>query len=497
MKLSMWDVYYELGYDDMLPVIQSGAPTIRHARLLSSAHSNDETAYVGRASDYYDSDNDDALVAHRGDVILVRGATVADVFDALLDILDEYNMWERSLEEMAAHENGLQEMLDASDRLLAAPGFVYAPDGRAFALSSKYGPATHWHWAEIIANGGITSSRFRSLRDSIDLPEVWKDSYPRKRRSIIGAHAYMHCSLKPNGYMAGHFVLFAFEKPFRRGLERIADVLVKAMTRHMERFYWRYSPTSQLTDVFLRYFEGGELNESEAAVFLRALQWDSEDTFRVYVIRERSKKEPVLLSNLLSGISHKHPLAVSFMRDEELVVLENETRSTASDGMAARLPSLLGSDFCGGVSMKGAGIWRCRTLYRQAEREARRSIGTGCKISRADDNSYANLCEIIRDDELMYSYVHPELERLRRFDAANETQYYETLRAYVIANFHLSDAARYLGIHRNSLDYRLKRIREIIDFDSLDILASHYDEDKLMYLLMSFAVIDAQRRARE
>ena len=54
----------------------------------------------------------------------------------------------------------------------------------------------------------------------------------------------------------------------------------------------------------------------------------------------------------------------------------------------------------------------------------------------------------------------------------NGTQYYETLRAYVLSCFHPSDAARYLEIHRNSLTYRLDRIREEVDLSVVDKAAA-------------------------
>ena len=61
-----------------------------------------------------------------------------------------------------------------------------------------------------------------------------------------------------------------------------------------------------------------------------------------------------------------------------------------------------------------------------------------------------------------------------------------------MSGFHLSDAARLLNLHRNSLDYRLKRIREIIDFSDFDALVNKPDESKLVEVIVSFAAVDAQ-----
>ena len=308
----------------------------------------------------------------------------------------------------------------------------------------------------------------------------------------MGGHAYMHCSLKPNGYMAGHFVLFGFEKPFYRGLERIVDVLVKAMTAHMEHFYWLYNPTSQLTDAMARFFEDGTFDEGEIDLLLRALGWSFEDAYRVIVVRERTMQEPVLLSNLLNDVTRLLPFAISLMVGNELIIVENASRASENGNAADKLEPVLAGDFACGISVAGDGIRQCGTLLRQARHEAESCIATGSVLSHADRHRNKRVVELLRQNDLLASYAHPSLVQLKNYDLANETNLYESARAYVLSSFHLSDAARYLGIHRNSLDYRLKRMREIVDFSDFDALAAKPDSDALIYLMLSFAIIDAQ-----
>lgn len=491
MRLSIWDIYYALDYDNMLPLVQTASPTIRNARLVSSANLSDDAVYVVRAGDFLGTDADDTLIMHRGDQVFVRGASVEQVFDDVCDVIDLYYDWERAVKRLVGTDDALQSMLDVSAPILRAPAFVYAPDGSAFALSREYSSAIHWHWAEILANRGITSGRLRKLRDSINLPEVWKDSYPRTRRSAMGEHAYMHCSLKPHGRMAGHFVLFGFEKPFYRGLERMVDILVKAMTEHMESCYWLYNPTSHLADVVAHFLEGGDLDQGEVDLLMRALNWNVDDTYRVLVVRERTQREPVLLSNLLTDISRKLPSVIVTFIGDELVVVENASRAGRGEDAAMQIAPLLRGDFVCGASMARNGIASCRGLMAQARHEALQCIASGSIQSRAEDHCRERMFEVLRRDDLAPLYAHPSLLRLKEHDEERGSALYETLRAYVLASFHLSDAARALGLHRNSLDYRLKRIREIADISDIDALSALPDDAGLMYLVMSFVIIDA------
>ena len=492
MQLSMWDICASLDYEDVLPLIDEGSPSISFARLISSSHISAEAVYVCRAKDFFPASVDDVVIMHRNDMIVVNGVPTEEVFDEVCDIIDRFNSWERTIEGLIGSENGLQLMVDASDDVLGSPVFAYAPDGRAFAISSNYGADIHWHWAEILRDRAMTSAGIRRLRDMINLPEVWRDTYPQKRKSVLGGNEYMHCSLKPNGFMAGHFVMFGFDKPFRRGLKRIVYILVKVMERHMEQLYWMYSPTSQATDAFSQFVSEGAFDEQEISLFLRAQQWSSADAFRVYVVREQVGGEAVLLPRLLNDLLHRFPNTISFMLGNELVILETESRLVVRDSIAAQLPSLLGDDFICGVSAAREGVRQCQLLYRQAQREACRCMQDSAALSYADEHSADYIAEALRGDELLASYAHPEVVRLHRYDEENGTHFYETWRAYTMTGFHMSDAARCLNLHRNSLDYRLKRIRDIIDFTDFDALASKPDASKLIEVIVSFAIVDAQ-----
>ena len=489
----MWDILDELPYDDVVPMLHTGSATIEKARLIASSYLDKRTVYAGRASNYFEAADDDTLIVHRSDMILVRGVDTENVFDEICAIIERFHFWEHDLQTMVDHADGLQEMLDCSKEILKAPSFVYASDGHAYAIARGYSKDVHWHWAEILDNEGITSERMRTLRDSINLPSVWKDVAPKRRESHMGDHEYMHCSLYPNGYMAGHLVLFGFLGPFRKGSERIVNVLAQYMTKHMEAFYSHYSPTSKLVELFSQMFEQGAFDEDSVSLSLRALGWALGDTYRIYVFEERGEQLPVLLPQLYNAITAKDSFAIPFMFDEHLVVLENESRMYG-EALLARTKDDV-NDFRCGVSLAFDDLRQSRIYYLQAKNELERCRQTGEVLSRAELHGMQQITALLAGNPLFATYAARELVALHGYDEQNGTLYYQTLRAYVVSGFHLSDAARFLGIHRNSLLYRLQKMREIVDLALVDEAGSTHDEGKLNYLLLSFAIIDAQAQS--
>ena len=71
-----------------------------------------------------------------------------------------------------------------------------------------------------------------------------------------------------------------------------------------------------------------------------------------------------------------------------------------------------------------------------------------------------------------------------RYDRKNDTQYFNTLRSYLINERNIPKTANALIIHRTTLTYRLQKINELFSLN-LD------DAYQRLYLLMSFFLLDS------
>lgn len=85
---------------------------------------------------------------------------------------------------------------------------------------------------------------------------------------------------------------------------------------------------------------------------------------------------------------------------------------------------------------------------------------------------------------------HEKLLQLKYKSEESQTQLYQTLRCYLENHQNVTQTARELFIHRSTLLYRLDRIHEIIRSD-------YSDPDELLYLLLSFRLIDMEEQQQE
>ena len=71
--------------------------------------------------------------------------------------------------------------------------------------------------------------------------------------------------------------------------------------------------------------------------------------------------------------------------------------------------------------------------------------------------------------DLMEAHYQTKLKPLIDYDANNDTDYTETLECYIESGCNVSEVAQRLFIHRNTVNYRLRKIREITGDDMTDV----------------------------
>lgn len=494
MELSIWNIVDELEKYKTYPMITDGTPMIKYARpLVVGRILEPDGIYVGRSSDYFFTpERQEIILVHRNDMILVENVELEDLFFEICEIIEKYNDWEKQLQKFSIEENSLSQMLDFSEYMLKAPVFIYNPEGVILGISSKYPPDIHWHWRELLENNGLTEDRMRNLKTAIQLPEVFLDMVPVTRPSSMGNHEYMHCNVTANNCILGHLVLFSFVHPFSLGLQYIVSELVKYINQHLTRYFDRYNPfpfSSQLVDKCMISDEPAEEDLKKA---LNELAWKEEERYQVYVIEEKTEEIPVLLFKMLSKIMQRYQSCIASIYGKHMILLLNETRDHGEVAESILVESGNGEFYCG-ISNAFVGFSQCHKFYNQAMQELQFCKREELEISCSDNHSMAMFKKELLEHDWIKTYVNSHVQLIYHYDQMHRTEYYRTFKALIYSNFHLSDAARILNIHRNSLTYRIERLEELIPISEYEEKIRKQDELSIWELVLSFLVVDESR----
>lgn len=86
------------------------------------------------------------------------------------------------------------------------------------------------------------------------------------------------------------------------------------------------------------------------------------------------------------------------------------------------------------------------------------------------------IADCIKNNMAENLYRTPLLLELKKYDSANNSQYYDTLKNYVNMDCQLKQTGHAMNIHRNTLVYRLKVIEDKfhVDLTSLDLILQLY-----------------------
>lgn len=88
-----------------------------------------------------------------------------------------------------------------------------------------------------------------------------------------------------------------------------------------------------------------------------------------------------------------------------------------------------------------------------------------------DDYKLMALIEDSRQHLDMRLYEHSLPGEIERYDVANHTEYLTTLKAYLFSHMDTAATADRLHVHKNTVFYRLNKIRELFRIDFTDVLS--------------------------
>lgn len=136
-----------------------------------------------------------------------------------------------------------------------------------------------------------------------------------------------------------------------------------------------------------------------------------------------------------------------------------------------------------GVSSKKKGLGNVYKLYD----EALASINVGNiqdkEVIYYDDIGIYQILESINDTHVLLNYVDSKLKNIIDYDKENSTDYLDVLRLYIYTNRSVNEVANKLNCHRNTINYKVKFIKDTFGFT--------YEVEEVSQLWLAFKILDS------
>ncbi len=191
------------------------------------------------------------------------------------------------------------------------------------------------------------------------------------------------------------------------------------------------------------------------------------------------------VQNIINRISEHYSL---FVQDNRLVIVfanftDSEIAACIDEIIVYSSGAKRGCDINIGIGKNEGGLPVLEKSYKQAVSVLRMAAKNNwSKVYYNDLGIYKIL--ISTEDEGVLREVYDEvLGKLADYDATNNTDYMSTLKCYLLNNASVQAVAQMTYVHRNTINYKLTRIREITGWNLAGV------EDRLK-IMLAFKIKD-------
>jgi hypothetical protein len=462
-------------------VISSGKPTLTGPRFLDRGVPNSDTVGVIPARSVTGGADYETALTNDVDLIFIPQADPVAIHNEITRCFEFFNRWERDLLMVLVDSGSLQDLLDVAHRVFQRPMFIKGDSSWVYAITAGYDPGVHPDWANLERSAVNRTADFESVKTvSLDpeFQKVFLQRYPAILRSPFYGGLVLRTNVWVDGQRVCEIVALEHTAPFNPGDTHLMQVFSDMVSRYISANRSLYFSFSGLTNFFTGLLDRQECNPANLLTVRQATGWLEEDLMAVAAIRDHGQCETPLLGVLRERLVEQLPYSCVFHYNGHIVCIFNVTKSQGYAQATAQLASLIPSGpFTWGVSYDFTGLERLPEFYRQALTALDAAEETG----RTHATMYQAACGCVaaelKEIPRLQSYIHPDLRRLEAVDRRGDSQYVHTLFEFLLCGGNYTDTAARLGLHRNSLIYRMSRIQEIITSD----LGDHDNRRLLLY----------------
>ena len=465
MKLSLWTLHAHLqaaGFQTE-PSIAEGLPRITSFRRTDSVSYSPSCAELAPA-EYPGARPGDLTLANDMDYILLRGADAVAVCNCLSDVFSFYAQWESAMYARMVEGAGLQELLDAANAAFHRPMFIKNDSSWIFAITHGYPADVHPYWERMEKGAGSRTADYDTVR-TVSTDEEFRNVFLQRYPSVTRSPAYGAMILHANVFLekrrAAEIIALENGVPFNRGEAHLMHVFAEMVERYFRGNAEKLISASDPAAFLGALIEGGREEQKNLPVIYRALGLAPEEELCLAVIEGKNRSDTPMLSVLRDRAGAQLKRGTAFSYRQQVVVLLPAGGGCA--GAVKLLRPLIPADaFVWGMAYEFSGLEELDRHYALACAALEHAAREGRSGATMYEAGCAALVRSLNVGAETRRLLHPDLRRLRAADEAEKTSYFETLFEYLLNGGNYTDTAARMRLHRNSLIYRMNKIRALM-----------------------------------
>ena len=383
------------------------------------------------------------------------------------------------LYEALTMECGIQGIVNVAEKILNNPVLVADTSFRVIAHAEKP-DMNDGLWMEIIEQGFYPARYVYSIaRDKWQYRQVMDNSSALILDEKGLPNRYMSKIVKVNNTPVGFVSCIEYEQPFSELDMKLFHVLCRVVGAELRGNQLINHEYVRSYEYFIAEMITGSLN----TVYLNE---------RIRQVGFKSKKNMfILVAEFVDNENREHQMKF-FCRSFEqsipdsycvsyynslVLFISRDSQEILTETFVEKVESLLkDSNMIGGLSHRFRDIVDLRLAYLQACQAILmgRKLEVCNRIYDYSQMSVYHMLDIVGDRERLRQFCNQKLLDIAEYDSNYDTKYAGTAYTYLRSGKNPAMTARTLDIHRNTVDYRIKKIEELfnVDFNKQEVVFS-------------------------
>ncbi len=469
--------------------IHNAQPILTGIRFLSQYSPKTRpmnVAYVGPAWRYIESAKG-TILCSKNDIVYIDNSDTDLIFNECIQAFDYYNQWEIDLLDATVSDARLDRFIELGHRVFQSPMFISGANGQTYAITQQYPADIHPIWKNRLENGNQPYSIIGAHHDDPYFQKMYSSTYPQIADSPIWGKKILFSNLRSKGDRIGSVIIYEYDHEFHGGDVHLLDVYAKIVAKALLLHPTTYFSLSELEKSVLDILSTGETNADQLVSKMRSFGWKRHDRYLVLCAVPPSGIDSVITGRIRDMIKNRFPGLCTVLYNGRLFAVVNGNLLKRPDQLLDDLKQMTDDRIRIGVSME---FFDFNLLYyhsKQAIAAVENILNTDQTVCRFQEIYLQSCRKKISDDfPALQSFIHPDIQLLMKTDLETNGEYVKTLYYYIICGCNYREAARALHVHRNTLVYRMEKIRPMLTLDLEDL----YQRQVLLvslFFLMTFS----------
>lgn len=352
---------------------------------------------------------------------------------------------------------GLQYLIDQTGKLFGRPLILYDTSQKVLAASYDAEPVFHLSSA---------NEKSRSINEkTVSWIHAKRITDPPSNPLPDYSQGMLCTTIKIDVIEVAELAVFEANIPFQEFDFLLIDKIGPLLSAQLQRSILLNLDHNQIpSSILADLVEGKPINDTILNNRERYLKWARTESLYIAVICDsRHESFESIKSAAFQALKRHIPLEQIIIYESSFVAfLDQILYDKLFDKHSSTfLRFLEENDLYAGISQRYSALTDSKKQYKNAVTAL--EIGLTRKISC----SFFNECTLYILSKLVSSqydlmdFCHPAVTTLRKYDKEHGTEYLDTLKQYIYYSSAPAEAARILNIHKNTLFYRIGKIKEL------------------------------------